>query len=75
MFFEASSLTYSRRWDPPVGPTIEWPKSFFTSEKIEYLCRILIKGANSFTTDKGMLIDLIDQKNVGENCFEVLQLP
>jgi hypothetical protein len=57
------------------GPIIEWPKSFFTSEKIEYLCRIFTKGADSFTTDKGMFIAHIHQRNVDESCFEVLQLP
>jgi hypothetical protein len=58
-----------------VGPTIEGHKSSFTSEKIEYLCRIFTEGADSFTTNKGMFIAHIHQRNVDESCFEVLQLP
>jgi hypothetical protein len=61
--------------DPTGGTHYKVTKSFFTSEKIEYFCRILIKGTDSCTTDKGTFIAHIHRRNVDESCFEVLLLP
>ncbi len=70
-----ASLSHSRRCGPPAGHTIEWPKSSFNAENIEYLCHILTKGVDSFTTDKGVFINHAHKRNVDKNCFEVLERP